>query len=169
MWSPAPLNPNSPHYPASSNPAGPLFAPDLISPEVASALPEGYSIRPLERSDYKAGFLEPLKVLTAVGDIDEKAWNEQYDWMSKRGDEYYILVICNEKSKIVGTGGVIVERKFIHNLGKVGHIEDIAVLRDQQGKKLGLRIIQALDFIAKKVGCYKVRPLFQNVGPSYQC
>ena len=112
MWSPAPLNPNSPHYPASSNPAGPLFAPDLISPEVASALPEGYSIRPLERSDYKAGFLEPLKVLTAVGDIDEKAWNEQYDWMSKRGDEYYILVICNEKSKIVGTGGVIVERKL---------------------------------------------------------
>lgn len=27
--------------------------------------------------------------------------------------------------------------------------------KDQQGKKLGLRIIQALDFIAEKVGCYK--------------
>jgi len=43
----------------------------------------------------------------------------------------------------------------IHNLGLVGHIEDIAVAKDQQGKKLGLRIIQALDFIAEKVGCYK--------------
>lgn len=43
----------------------------------------------------------------------------------------------------------------IHNLGIVGHIEDIAVAKDQQGKKLGLRIIQALDFIAEKVGCYK--------------
>lgn len=43
----------------------------------------------------------------------------------------------------------------IHNLGIVGHIEDIAVAKDQQGKKLGLRIIQALDFIAGKVGCYK--------------
>lgn len=39
----------------------------------------------------------------------------------------------------------------------VGHIEDIVVNKDQQGKKLGLRIIEALDFIAEKVGCYKVR------------
>ena len=44
----------------------------------------------------------------------------------------------------------------IHNLGIVGHIEDIAVAKDQQGKKLGLKIIQALDFIAEKVGCYKI-------------
>lgn len=43
----------------------------------------------------------------------------------------------------------------IHNLGLVGHIEDIAVAKDQQGKKLGLRLIQALDYIAEKVGCYK--------------
>ena len=39
----------------------------------------------------------------------------------------------------------------------MGHIEDIAVAKDQQGKKLGLRIIQALDYVAEKVGCYKVR------------
>ena len=29
----------------------------------------------------------------------------------------------------------------------------------KQGKKLGLRIIQALDYVAEKVGCYKVSPL----------
>lgn len=46
----------------------------------------------------------------------------------------------------------------IHNLGMVGHIEDIAVAKDQQGKKLGLRIIQALDHVARKVGCYKASP-----------
>ena len=45
----------------------------------------------------------------------------------------------------------------IHGLGLVGHIEDIVVNKDQQGKKLGLRIIEALDYIAEKVGCYKVR------------
>jgi len=43
----------------------------------------------------------------------------------------------------------------VHSLGLVGHIEDIAVAKDQQGKKLGLRIIQALDYIGEKVGCYK--------------
>lgn len=43
----------------------------------------------------------------------------------------------------------------VHRLGAVGHVEDIAVAKDQQGKKLGLRIIQALDYISEKVGCYK--------------
>lgn len=27
--------------------------------------------------------------------------------------------------------------------------------KDQQGKKLGLRIIQALDYVAEHTGCYK--------------
>ena len=40
----------------------------------------------------------------------------------------------------------------------MGHIEDIVVNKDQQGKKLGLRIIEALGYIAEKVGCYKVSP-----------
>lgn len=70
------------------------------------------------------------------------------------------------KRRIVGTGALVVERKFIHNLGMVGHIEDIAVAKDQQGKKLGLRIIQALDHVAKEVGCYKVSILFGSSFPA---
>lgn len=79
--------------------------------------------------------------------------------MSRRNDEYYLLCITDSNNAIVGTGALIVERKFIHQLGLVGHIEDIAVAKDQQGKKLGLRIIQALDFVAERVGCYKVREI----------
>ena len=46
--------------------------------------------------------------------------------------------------------------RSIHDLGSVSHIEDIVVRKDQQGKKLGLRIIEALDHVSKEVGCYKV-------------
>lgn len=67
-----------------------------------------------------------------------------------------MLVVCDGADRVVGTGSLIVERKFIHSLGLVGHIEDIAVEKGQQGMKLGLRIIQALDFVAAHVGCYKV-------------
>lgn len=134
----------------------PLFSPALISPEIQSVLPEGYSARPLRRSDYQLGYLNVLRVLTTVGDISESMWNERYDYLMKRNDEYYLIVICDGSGRIVGTGSLIVERKFIHQLGLVGHIEDIAVSQDQQGKKLGLRIIQTLDYVAAKVGCYKV-------------
>ena len=56
--------------------------------------------------------LDVLKVLTTVGEITEEAWTERYDWMAKRGDEYYILVVCDGEGKIVGTGTVVVERKL---------------------------------------------------------
>lgn len=132
-----------------------LFAPSLISAEIQAVLPEGYSARPLRRSDFHLGYLDVLRVLTTVGDITEAMWNDRYDYLYKRNDEYYLIVICDGAGKIVGTGSLIVERKFIHTLGLVGHIEDIAVAQDQQGKKLGLRIIQTLDHVAAKVGCYK--------------
>ncbi|KAJ5705475.1 hypothetical protein N7536_001164 [Penicillium majusculum] len=127
---------------------GPLFPSTLISPETT---PSG----PCAARDYNRGYLDVLRVLTTVGDITEEAWNQRYDWITSRNDEYYMLVVCDGADRVVGTGSLIVERKFIHSLGMVGHIEDIAVEKNQQGKKLGLRIIQALDFVAAQVGCYK--------------
>jgi glucosamine-phosphate N-acetyltransferase len=164
---------------SSSTSPEPLFSPSLISPELAAILPESYTIRPMRQSDYHRGFLDCLRVLTTVGDISEEAWNERYEWMTTQGKGGYYLLVIDDGDRVVGTGALIVERKLyvsqpqskfpgnkgvlltdvvlhsIHNLGLVGHIEDIAVAKDQQGKKLGLKIIQALDFIAEKVGCYK--------------
>jgi glucosamine-phosphate N-acetyltransferase len=137
----------------SSEPS--LFTSDLVSPTIAASLPETYTIRALRKSDYQRGFLDCLRVLTTVGDITESEWDTRYDWMSTQGKGGYYLLVVDDGDRIVGTGALIVERKFIHHLGLVGHIEDIAVAKDQQGKKLGLKIIQALDFIAAKVGCYK--------------
>ncbi len=69
---------------------------------------------------------------------------------------YYALVIVDkDRDAIVAVGTVFIERKFIRGLGSVGHIEDIAVDKSQQGKKLGLRIIQALTSISENSGCYK--------------
>lgn len=130
-----------------------LFSNELVPDTIAQALPEGYTARALRLSDYDAGFLDCLRVLTTVGDISKEQFAERYEWM-KKSDANYILVI-DDGARVVGTGALLVERKFVHNLGLVGHIEDIAVAKDQQGKKLGLRIIQALDHIGEKVGCYK--------------
>lgn len=132
-----------------------LFSPNLISPNVTSALPDGYSMRPLQRNDYSNTFLDVLRVLTQVGEVTRDEFELRFDQMKASSGGYHILVILDGEGKIVGTGALIVERKFIHHLGLVGHIEDIAVAKDQQGKKLGLRIIQALDFVAENVGCYK--------------
>lgn len=88
-----------------------LFGDELISPEVAKALPEGYKIRALRQSDFNAGFLDCLRVLTTVGDITEAQFAERFAWISKQDGGYYILVI-EDGGKVVGTGALIVERKL---------------------------------------------------------
>lgn len=88
-----------------------LFGDDLISPDVAAALPQGYKIRALRQSDFHAGFLECLRVLTTVGDISEEQFAQRYEWISRQDGGYYILVI-EDGGKVVGTGALMVERKL---------------------------------------------------------
>lgn len=89
-----------------------LFSPELISPAIASILPESYTIRPMRKSDYNRGFLDCLRVLTTVGDITEAQWNERYDWMNTQGKGGYYLLVIDDGTRIVGTGALIVERKL---------------------------------------------------------
>ena len=45
-----------------------------------------------------------------------------------RKDLYKLIVIEDRASgKIVGSGTIMMERKFIHETGIVGHIEDIVI------------------------------------------
>ncbi|GBC27751.2 glucosamine 6-phosphate N-acetyltransferase [Rhizophagus irregularis DAOM 181602=DAOM 197198] len=109
-----------------------LFTSTLISPEVQAALPK------------------------VIGNISKARFLERFFYLKAHNHEYFTLVIVSPENRIVGAGTIFIERKFIRNTGLVGHIEDIAVDKNQQGKKLGLRVIQALKYIGAKTGCYKV-------------
>jgi len=125
-------------------------------PEVKSQLPPDLHIRPLASTDHSRGHLPVLSILTIVDDLGSEAWTAQFNAMRAAPRTYYSLVILNKASDtVVGVGTVFIERKFLRGLGSVGHIEDIAVDKNQQGKKLGLRIIQALTHISESSGCYK--------------
>ncbi|KAF9062995.1 acyl-CoA N-acyltransferase [Rhodocollybia butyracea] len=134
-----------------------LFSTDLIPSELKAQLHPDVHIRPLSSTDYHRGHLSVLSVLTVVNDPGESAWGARFDAMrSANGTYYSIVVIDKPTDTVVGVGSVFIERKFLRGLGSVGHIEDIAVDKNQQGKKLGLKIIQCLTEISEKeLGCYK--------------
>ena len=72
-------------------------------------------------------------------------------------DTYKIIVIEDRaKGKIIGAGSLIVEMKFIRDLGLAGHIEDIVVDKTYRGKNLGKKVIDTLKSLAVANGCYKV-------------
>ncbi|KAF8945437.1 Glucosamine-phosphate N-acetyltransferase-like protein [Haplosporangium gracile] len=134
-----------------------LFPTSLISPTVQAQLPEGYRIRPLEITDYSKGFYDCLAGLTVVGKVSEQSFQQTFEQMRRCENVYHIVVIEElDQRRIVATGTLIVEQKFLRGCAKAGHIEDIVVHDSQRGKKFGIRLIDQLKHIGTMVGCYKL-------------
>jgi glucosamine-phosphate N-acetyltransferase len=110
-------------------------------------------IRDLQESDLINGFLDTLKFLTHVGDIDINAAKQRFSEIKSNPD--YVIKVAEVDGKIVATTTLFIESKFIHNLGHVGHIEDVVTDKQFQGKGLSKKIIFSLLQEAKKRGCYK--------------
>ncbi|KAF3785819.1 hypothetical protein EJ110_NYTH26952 [Nymphaea thermarum] len=50
------------------------------------------------------------------------------------GDDHVICIVEDtEQGRLVATGSIFVERKFVRDCGKVGHIEDVVVDSAAQG------------------------------------
>lgn len=129
-----------------------LFSSSLVP---RSKLPAGYTFRPLQSDDFHNGHLDPLHDLAYIGNVDEATWRASFEHMCSCPSTYFVLVITNDDNRIVGTGTLVAERKFLFETGIQGHIEDIAIVKAHQGKGLGLALLNALSHVAKQIGCYK--------------
>ena len=127
-------------------------------------------IRKLQRKDLDNGFLISLDSLRKSSDMKAKKANSIFDKISK--NSHQIIYVAVENSKVIGTASILIEQKFIHNGGKIGHIEDVAVRKEFQGKGIGQKIVNALIKYAEKQGCYKtilgctdeLIPFYEKIG-----
>ncbi|KAG8996553.1 hypothetical protein FRB90_012692 [Tulasnella sp. 427] len=142
-----------------------LFDPSMIPDSVKSSIPDDLHIRPLASTDLTRGLFTVLSVLSPSPTPAQDAYASRFDLLRTINAStvfnglpptYLTLVILTKADdKIVATGSVIMERKFLRGLSLVGHIEDIAVDKAVQGKKLGFRIVTALTEISESLGAYK--------------
>eukprot|EP00873_Tetraselmis_striata_P029832 jgi/Tetstr1/450096/TSEL_037141.t1 len=113
-------------------------------------------VRCLEQSDYAKGYLQLLSSLTTVGDVSEAQFSERFRELEARKPDYRIAVIEDTaKSQIIAAATLLIERKFIHQCGSVGHIEDVVVDPGYRGQRLGQRVVADLLQFSKQAGCYK--------------
>jgi len=110
-------------------------------------------IRKLQRKDIYNGFLLSLDSLRESSNMRTRKSKAIFDKISK--NPHQIIYVAIENSEIIGTASMLIEQKFIHNGGKVGHIEDVAVRKEFQGKGIGQKIVRALLDYAGKQDCYK--------------
>lgn len=131
--------------------------PEKMETAKTSKEEEAFEVRKLEISDRKKGFVELLQQLTVCGSISDEAFDKRFNEVAKYGDDHLICVIEGRDSgKIIATGSVFIEKKFIRNCGKVGHIEDVVVDSNVRGKNLGKKVVEFLSDHAHSMGCYKV-------------
>jgi len=110
-------------------------------------------IRELRKDDLWNGFLITLDSLRQTSDIDRDKAEKVFEKINSNPD--HIIVVAELDGKIVGATTLLIEPKFIHRGGLVGHIEDVVVDKNFQGQRIGEKIIKYLLEFAKNRGCYK--------------
>ncbi len=127
-------------------------------------------IRELKKEDLQNGFLTSLDSLSETSNIDKNKAETIFEKITANPD--YIIAVAEIDGKIVGSTTLLIESKFIHQGGLVGHIEDVVVNKNYQGQKIGEKIMKFLLEISKKRGCYKtildctddVKPFYNKLG-----
>ena len=114
-----------------------------------------FYIRNIESSDYK-DHLNLYKQLTIINP-NEITIDMYEEFVNNLNNSHQIIgIIDRYTNKLIGTATIFIENKLIHNMGKVGHIEDVVIDEKYKGNGLGKDIVFYATSIAKKNGCYKV-------------
>ena len=111
--------------------------------------------RLLQEDDFDRGFPEILNHLSEVGDLTKEQFQARFRAIDPAA--YKVVVgVDTEKDLIITSGTVIIELKFIRNLGRCGHIEDIVVREGYEGQNIGRQLIFCLKELSRISMCYKL-------------
>ena len=110
-------------------------------------------IRKLEKKDFKP-FLTLVNYFTKqINSVSKEDFNKYFEMIQ---NDYSKVYVIEENSEIIGTGKILIEHKFIHNLSKCGHIEDVVIDEKCRGKGYGKKLINFLLEKGNEEGCYKI-------------
>jgi len=127
-------------------------------------------IREIEEDDLEKGFLETLDFLRNASNLDK---NKAREILKKiKQNTNHIIYVAIDNKKIVGSTTLLIEQKFIHDGGLVGHIEDVVVRKDYEGKGIGIKLVTSMLERAKEKNCYKtildckddVKQFYERIG-----
>lgn len=114
-----------------------------------------YIIDELNEQHLENGFIETLSFLSEIDLIPQEKIIETFIKL-KQNTNSNIFVAVTSEGKVVGATTLLVEQKFIHKCGLVGHIEDVVVHENFRGHGIANRLVEKLINVARKAGCYKV-------------
>ena len=127
-------------------------------------------IREIIESDLENGFLESLDNLREVSNLEHNSAKSILEGILE--NENHIVHVAELDGKIVGSTTLLIEQKFIHEGGFVGHIEDVVVKKEFEGQGIGMKLVLSLLDVANEKKCYKtilncedtLIPFYEKIG-----
>ena len=113
-----------------------------------------FTIAQLTKDDINNEYFNLLSQLTVVN-IDAEKSKIQCERLFDSLNENHMMFVLKIDNTIIGCGTLLIEPKFIHSFGYVGHIEDIVIDAQYRGFGLGKEMITYLTNISKEMECYK--------------
>jgi glucosamine-phosphate N-acetyltransferase len=132
-----------------------------------------FEVREISGTDLRRDFFETLSNLAEVGRIREDPQNAEKILHEIISHQFYkIFVAVKKDGEIIGSNTLLIEQKFIHNGGKVGHIEDVVTKKGYEGMGIGTALVRGSLEFAKQMKCYKVildcseenMPFYKKIG-----
>ena len=129
-----------------------------------------FIIRKIIESDLENGFLESLDNLRLATNLEHNSAKSILKEILE--NENHIIHVAELDGKIVGSTTLLIEQKFIHEGGFVGHIEDVVVKKEFEGKGIGMKLVLSLLDVANEKKCYKtilncedkLIPFYEKIG-----
>ena len=127
-------------------------------------------IRKIIESDLENGFLESLDNLKQASNLEHNSAKSILEGILE--NENHIVHVAELDGKIVGSTTLLIEQKFIHEGGFVGHIEDVVVKKEFEGQGIGMKLVLSLLDVANEKKCYKtilncedtLIPFYEKIG-----
>ena len=114
------------------------------------------SIREISKQDYYHGYMDVINAFTRnMREVTHEDFCEKLDDIKNQGG-IIIVAVDDSNGSIVGTAKVLIESKMHNNLGRMGHIEDVAVHPDMRRKNIGRLLISKCTQICDDNSCYKI-------------
>lgn len=128
---------------------------------------ENFYIKEICNEDYFNGYFD---LLYEFSNYTKSVSYEYFKDYIKQKDKIKIIVIHNDKNKIIGAGTIFKLEKLHNN--PIGQIEDVIINENYRGFGLGKKIIKELVKIGiEDFKCYKIilNCLDKNIGFYEKC
>jgi glucosamine-phosphate N-acetyltransferase len=116
-----------------------------------------YAIKELKKKHITPGLFTTLAHLSSstVNNVDKG--RKQFRYIKKNKNHLIFVALDKATEEVIGLITLLIEPKFIHDCGKMSHIEDVVVREGFEGQGIGGALVKRAIGEAKKAGCYRIR------------